>query len=168
MTERPVVTTGNVSASQEVNEKEKREYASRAIQVLDRGLVNARLNVDLPNDTHGEWVANDPESIYRYKALGFEIDETHAAGNSLHSDATGKAIIGDVIFMTIPKWKKEVLDKSKQSLIDQVHNKKRDLREEMEANTFGLERVNESSINRVGAREINVALEAAQAESNKE
>lgn len=168
MSERPVVTTSKVSASQAVDEQAKREYAARAIQVLDRGLVNARLNVDLPTEVHGEWVANDPESIYRYKALGFELDDKFAVGNALHSDASGKAQIGDVVFMTIPKWKKEVLDQSRQSLIDQVHNKKRDLREEMEANTFGLERVNESSINRVGAREINVALEAAQAESNKE
>jgi hypothetical protein len=169
MTERPVTTVGKVDPSKVVDEQSKRDFAARAIQVLDRGLVNARLDVQgLPDDIHGEWAANDPESIFRYKSMGFEIDTKYAVGNALHSDATGKAQIGDVVFMVIPKWKKQILDGAKQELIDRVHNKKRDLREETEFNAFGLEKVNESSITKVGARDINAAIDAAIANSNTE
>jgi hypothetical protein len=151
-----------------VDEKARREFAERSVQILDRGLLNSRLDVQgVPDDIHGEWISNDTESIFRAKSLGFEIDETYAVGSAMHSDGTGKPIVGDAIFVTMPKWKKEIIDKQKATLVQRVHNKGSSLREEQEFDAQGLERVNESKINRVGANDINAAIEAAQTEATK-
>jgi hypothetical protein len=80
------------------------------VQAFDRGIVHDRLFVKLPPHLHGEWARNDPLEIDRLKTLGFEIDETYAQRRGIHSDGTGAAIVGDVIFMTCPKEVKELID----------------------------------------------------------
>jgi hypothetical protein len=91
--------------------------------VLDRSLVNDRLWVDLPPDTHGEWVFNDPLELARYEALGFEIDTQYANKRSLHNLGDGSSIVGDVIFMTCPMIVKEVIDEQRKLQYDRINGK---------------------------------------------
>lgn len=87
------------------------QFVDELARVLDRGHTNLRLIVPLPSDVHGEWVPNDPQEIFRKQTLGFEIDTKYAVSNALHSDGTGKPIVGDVIYMTCPKRLKDAFDK---------------------------------------------------------
>jgi hypothetical protein len=86
------------------------EMKARLVQVLERGIVHDRMLVPLPADVHGEWARNDPLEIARMQTLGFEVDYEYAPRRALHSDGTGAAIVGDVIFMTCPRIIKEVID----------------------------------------------------------
>lgn len=94
------------------SDTERKEFRARVAQVGSRGIMASRINVDLPAELHGEWVDRmDIGRIHEYELMGFKIDTEHAAQNKLHSDGTGAPIIGDTIFMTIPRWKKEELDR---------------------------------------------------------
>lgn len=99
----------------------RKEFRARAAKVVSRGFVMDRLTVDLPNDVHGEWVADDPASIAEAQALGFEIDKEYATKNKLHTNAIGEAKVGDAVFMTMPKWMKEEIDIIKKQEYDRHH-----------------------------------------------
>lgn len=83
---------------------------ARLAVVLDRGIVQDRLKVDLPSDVHGEWVRDDPLEVHRLQLMGFEIDRQYAPNQSLHNDGTGTARIADVVFMTTSRENKEIID----------------------------------------------------------
>jgi len=108
------------------------EAKPKIVDILDRGMVVDRLKVDLPSDLHGEWVPNDKLEIARYEALGFVIDTAYAPSRSLHSDGTGKAIVGDTIHMICHKSVRETIDKIRQRNFDAAHGIKAKQAEESE------------------------------------
>lgn len=81
-------------------------FRKRQIEMADRSFLNDRLNVDLPEGLHGEWIGRDDFSQYNAQTLGF-VDGTEYLGkfNKLYETADGKSAVGDVQFMVIPKWK---------------------------------------------------------------
>lgn len=111
----------NVSKKTNPTEELRKEFRAKAARVVTRSFLIDRLNVNLPDDVHGEWVADNPVSIAEAQALGFEIDKEHATKNKLHSNAAGEAKVGDVVFMTMPKWMKEELDILKKQEYDRHH-----------------------------------------------
>lgn len=88
--------------SDEWNKLPKAERKARLARVLSRSSSMDHLNVELPPHLYGEWVHNDPTSINAKRMLGFEIDETHARTNALHSASQGPVRVADVIYMTCP------------------------------------------------------------------
>lgn len=90
------------------------ERKARIAELLSRSIVEDRLNVrELPNDLYLEWVPMDDTEINRKKALGYRIPDENDKwihGNALHSDATGKPIVGDVIAMVCDRETKELID----------------------------------------------------------
>ena len=110
----PVVEQGELQpeAYHRIRAAEKGELKAKLTQILDRGIVNDRLKVDLPPDVHGEWVRNDPLEIARLKALGFEIDTKYAPSQArkLHDDGTDAPIVGDTVFMMCSREVKEIID----------------------------------------------------------
>lgn len=111
----------NVSKKTNPTEELRKEFRAKAAKVVTRSFLIDRLNVELPQDVYGEWVADNPVSIAEAQALGFEIDKDYATKNKLHSNAAGEAKVGDVIFMTMPKWMKEELDILKKQEYDRHH-----------------------------------------------
>jgi hypothetical protein len=89
------------------------EFATRMIQVLDRGHIIDRFHVsDLPAGTHIEWHKDDPVTHARLTAKGFVVDDALAKRSSfIHTDGTGSPRIADVRLYSIPKWKHEILEK---------------------------------------------------------
>ena len=96
---------------------------ARLATILERGRTVDRLHVELPEDVHGEWVPNEQKDILHYESLGFEIDTQYAAKRALHSDGTGKAIIGDVIYMICSRELKEDLDAVKAERYERRHGR---------------------------------------------
>jgi hypothetical protein len=88
----------------------KAKYA----RVLDRGMTNARLHVDLPDHLHGEWVPNDKMAIFEKQAIGFFVDTEYGNKMPFHDERSGqgdgRSVIGDVVFMTCSKEDKQILD----------------------------------------------------------
>jgi len=120
--ERSVIDLSKKNTS--VDEDKRKEFRARAAKVVTRGLVVDRLNVDLPPDVHGEWIRDDAVAIAEARALGFELDTTYAVKSALHTDAAGKAKVGDAIFMTMAKWQKEEIDLLKKEQYDTNHGMK--------------------------------------------
>lgn len=112
------------------------QFVDQLAILLDRGHVNARLLVDKPLDVHGEWVPNDAMEVMRKKSLGFEIDDKYAAGNALHSDGTGKPIVGDVIYMTCPARLKAAYDKLAAKRYEEAHGNQKKVRDTKEEKEF--------------------------------
>ncbi len=135
---------------------------ARIATILDRGTVGVRLHVDLPPDVHGEWVANDPESIFRMETLGFEIDTEFARQRALHNDGTDKAIVGDVIFMTTSKENKMEIEEVRRLKYAETNNKKTGLPEENSVTgqiaASGLPVTNMSTQERVNTQEISQSI----------
>ncbi len=111
----------NVSKKTNPTEELRKEFRAKAARVVTRSFLIDRLNVELPQDVYGEWVADNPVSIAEAQAMGFEIDKDYATKNKLHSNAAGEAKVGDVVFMTMPKWMKEELDILKKQEYDRHH-----------------------------------------------
>lgn len=98
------------TAAEEFRSLSKAEKRARLVNVLDRGLVNSRLYVELPSELHGEWVSKDPVEIARMQAMGFEIDTQYAKKNAINKTGEGYNAMGDVIFMTAPIEVKEIIE----------------------------------------------------------
>lgn len=129
MSDRPIDINLSSSTEPRITEKDRvapsrAEIKARLAQVLDRGIVNDRLHVDLPADVHGEWVPNTKEEIYRMQTLGFDVDREYAKKRAIHNDGTDVAVIGDVIFMTCPKVVKEVIDEVRREKFEALHGVK--------------------------------------------
>ena len=116
--ERDVV---NIDGSAKPIEMNDQQYEAYIAEVLNRDLLADQLKVNLPDDIHGEWVADNPVSITNKKLLGYKIDDKYAAGNALHSDGSGAPRVGDVIFMTIPKARQRIIEKQRQKKYDSFH-----------------------------------------------
>lgn len=97
-------------AAKRILSAERQELKAKLTTILDRGVVQDRLWVDLPDDIHGEWVLNNPLEINRLKLLGFDVDTEYAPKRAIHGDGSNAGIVGDVIFMTCPKVVKEIID----------------------------------------------------------
>lgn len=117
---RPVIDlTKKASAP---SEDEVKSFKAQVAKMVSRGVVMDRLTIDLPNDVHGEWIRDDAVSIAEAKAVGFAPDDKYGIDSSLHTDATGKITkVGDAVFMTMPKWKKEVIDQVKKQEMERHH-----------------------------------------------
>lgn len=89
---------------------EVEEFRARIIQIRERGLVIDALAVDLPDDLHGEWVHNDAVSINQKEILGFGIDTEYSVKKAITDGGDGTGRVGDVIYMTQPKWKHDMLE----------------------------------------------------------
>lgn len=87
-------------------------YRRKQIEQADRSFLNDRLNVNLSEDLHGEWIGRDDFSQYQAKSKGF-VDGTQYLGefNKLYETSDGKSAVGDVVFMVIPKWMKVEQDR---------------------------------------------------------
>lgn len=108
-TETKVTTT--IEANPVVEEALSRaDKKKKFISILERGIVDDRLMVDLPPHLHGQWVRKDVFSIDRLKSLGYWIDTEYAVDRSLHSDGTKTAQIADVIFMVCTKEDHDILE----------------------------------------------------------
>lgn len=90
--------------------EERAKQKARLAVLLDRGIVQDRLTVELPSDLHGEWARNDPLEIQRLRTFGFEVDTKYAPAHALHNDGTGSAVVGDVVFMITSRENKEIID----------------------------------------------------------
>lgn len=96
--------------AERIEKAERGELKAKLASILDRGIVQDRLTVELPEDLHGEWVRNDPLEIRRLETLGFRVDDEYATKRAIHSDGTNSAIVGDVIHMICPKEVKDLID----------------------------------------------------------
>ena len=106
-----------LSLTDEQAEKLVRRAKRKAalVEVLDRGIVNDRLRVELPDDLHGEWVSDNPEAISEMEVKGFKIDRTYAKKRALHNDGTSEiGKVGDTIFMTCDKETHELIEEIRQ------------------------------------------------------
>lgn len=151
--EREVINLTNKS---KVDLSNKTEHLARLAKILDRGMISDRLHVTLPDDKYGEWVHNDPVEINRMQAMGFDEDREYAVKNSMHTDATGRAVVGDVVFMVAPMWVKEAIDAHAAKRYEQAHGKKKTEEEKfaMLTNQQGFPVVNKSNSNVVDGKDI--------------
>lgn len=135
---------------------------ARIATVLDRGVVGVRLSVDLPPGMYGEWVANDPESIFRMQTLGFDIDTEYAKQRALHNNGTDQSVVGDVIFMTCPQEVKDEIELVRQEKFNRDNRKRTGLKEENVADDIkreGLPVTNSSTQEIVNTGQIKQAIE---------
>lgn len=158
---------------QDINTLSEQELDQHVAAVLDRGLTNARLKVDLPDDLIGEWVPDDAMAIYEKELLGFTKDTEYATRHALHSQ-NGEARLGDTIFMIAPKRLMDAIEKKRAKDYHDRHGKKAGKGSTVEEKGFesenagtGLRVVNESSTEEVSTAAIIAAREAADA-ANKE
>lgn len=146
------------------------QFEKEIATVLERGVTNMRLNVVLPEDLYGEWVPNDPVEIFRKQSLGFKIDDKYAVSNALHSDGTGKPIIGDVIFMVNSKRFKVAYDKLMHKRFEETHGNKQaqvEERQYLNEKHEAVTTINNSSTQTVGAAEIAAAKAVASTTGDK-
>jgi hypothetical protein len=94
----------------------REQLKARVLSVLDRGIVNDRLFVKLPNNLYGEWVKNDPLEVDRLRTLGFWLDEEFSTKRAIHADGSKGNKVGDVIFMVTTKDNKEIIDEARREI----------------------------------------------------
>lgn len=102
----------------------KQERRARIASVLERGIINTRLNVELPPGRHGEWVRDDSVQIDRMRSLGFDIEKEFGHKGSLHDGGDGAARVGDVIFMTCSTEDYELIREVKRERYMEQHDPK--------------------------------------------
>lgn len=100
------------------------ERRARIATILERGIINTRLNVELPPDMHGEWCRDDAVQIDRMRSLGFDIEKEHGFKGSLHDGGDGAARVGDVIFMTCSQDNYELIQEVKRERYMEQHDPK--------------------------------------------
>lgn len=86
--------------------EELAKLKAKRVSMLDRGMLNHNLRVDVPDHLYQEWGPNDPSYIRDMEEKGFTIDTQYAADQM--RTAHGK--IPDVISFITPRWNKEVQD----------------------------------------------------------
>ena len=136
---------------------------ARLAEVLDRGFISYRLNLDyLDKSIHGEWARNDPNEIARLNALGFSPYKGEVDPNlGLKKEADGTYRVGDVILMCTDKETKELLDEIKADRIKKLHGTKPQQAEEQGFNKeidYGIKPIHDSRIEEVGADQILSAI----------
>lgn len=105
------------------NAETRSQRKARLVRILDRGMVADRLNIQLPDGMHGEWVANDKSEIYRLQLLGFKVDTEYAKQHALHDQGDDTAVVGDAIFMTCDRETKEILDEIRRENFEALNGK---------------------------------------------
>lgn len=111
MSDRPVQTpSGADVALTGPSPEEVAKFKAKAVEIFSRGVVQDALNVALPDGLVGQWVRNDNKAIAEAKIYGFVEDTEYAVKNALHNDGSGRAGIGDCIFMVQPKWQADALE----------------------------------------------------------
>jgi hypothetical protein len=144
------------------NEEFLKGYRARLAQVLERGVVADRLQVEtLPDHLYGEWVpADDRLEITRKEALGFWIDDQYAKQRALHDSGDSSARIGDVVFMVTHKAIKVEIDKLHHARFMEMHNPKQ-LKEEQDFKAKNqLSNIDRNRTHNVGATDILDSLRA--------
>jgi len=100
--------------------KERASKKAKLAQVLDRGMVSARIAVKNPDpNKHYEWPRNTETDIDRWKALGFELehDKKASAGNvklGLHGQGDSRIVVGDAVLMSTSRENYEILEELKE------------------------------------------------------
>jgi hypothetical protein len=133
VSEREVASPSGTEALTESKIAETMSRAERKAlkaRVLERGIVLDRTYVELPPYLHGEWVPAGPKDnregsieVERARALGFSVDTQYAAKRSLHGGGDSVPMVGDCIFMTIPREEKELIDEVRMEQYERMHGK---------------------------------------------
>lgn len=98
--------------SPEDAEKLRREKKAALAQVLDRGMVNARLKVkDGRPDRVYVYIRDRQEDIDRMKALHFVVETE--GGKGLHGTGDNRRRIGDVVCMSTSRDNYEIIEEIK-------------------------------------------------------
>lgn len=105
----------------------RQERKAKLARILERGIVHDRLHVELPPDLHGEWIRKDPLEIKRMQTLGFWMDTEYAPKRALHSDGTGAAGVGDVVYMLCERERKEIIDELRHDQLIKMNGKPGDV-----------------------------------------
>lgn len=141
----------------------KQQKKARLAAVLDRGFVNYRLRTDnLPPETVGQWVRNEPNEIANYEALGFEVWKE---GDQKADSKDGTRRVGDVILMVTSAEHKQLLDEIQQDKFNRAHGLRGEQVEEKSFREGQFDRditpVIESRVSEVSGVEINAAINNA-------
>lgn len=136
MSERPLdinLTQGTETRVTGPTEAEKKAFRHKIAHVLDRSLTVDRMEVHLPPELEGFWCSRDSVAIASAEMRGYAIDKTHGKLNKLNDTADDTAVVGDVIFMTRPKWMGEI---EREQIAKRYHDThirdKRKMKEEQE------------------------------------
>lgn len=113
-----------VKTTEEIKAESRAEHKAKLAQILDRGMVQDRLHVELPVDMYGEWVPDDPLEVHRMQLMGFVIDTEYAVKRGLHSVGGTEARIADVVFMVTQRETKELIDEIRAEQYEAAHGKK--------------------------------------------
>lgn len=147
----------------------KEVIRAKIARILERGIINERLQVLLPSDVHGEWVPDDATEITRMKDMGFEIDTQYAKNRVLHAGGDGALRTGDVVFMVCPKYVKDIIDEVKHTRYMETHFPKKNAKgktsqgeesafQSQVAGNLDMPVIEESTTHRVTKSEIEAAL----------
>lgn len=141
------------------------EKKARFVRILERGMTVDKLHVPLPDHLYGEWILNDPISIREAETLGFRVDTEYAPKSSLHNQGTNLGVVGDTVFMVMPREDKEILDEIRQEEFASANlpKKQGEQKEEREFETMttrhGLPVIEESKTRSLRKEELKAALE---------
>lgn len=159
-------TTPNNLTQEELNALVARKAARRALiaEHADRGFASARLAVNLPKDTYGEWVLDDPAEIGRFEMMGFrKATPAEFPNASAHGSGVDEIKVADVVLMVADAEVKELIDEHRSNVFKKRHGDpsrriKGSLIEEQEFKTSAeLPVIDESSTMSVGESEIRAA-----------
>lgn len=171
MSERPIDVSvkSGATASDKITTDEKvftrEDKKARLAQVLERGMVGVRLQVDLPDDLVGQWVPKDEAEIHRMEALGYRLDRDYAPKRRLHDGGDGLSYVGDVVHMIADRETREIIDELKKERYDRMNDPKlqkeeRDFKNLTQKNLgdAGIRTIDESQSHSVRRDEIAAAL----------
>jgi len=118
----------------------KSEFKAKQVTILNRSQVQEHLYVELPPDVYGEWIPKDAASIAEAQAKGFQIDTEYAPSQKshMHSDGLNRSTLGDCVFMTMPRWKKEAHEEIARERFIRTHGKRKgnQVKEQQEEASF--------------------------------
>lgn len=115
--------TVTVPTRDEQNKETEVEKKARFARILERGYMTDMFAVpNLPDDLHGEWVANTSMEINRLSALGFVDGSQYVANRTAHHSGN-KPQIADVVFMTQPMDEHKLWVKMRQERFDEINGR---------------------------------------------
>lgn len=135
MSDREAINPSGKVVTKDDLKETRSQIKARIAQVLSRGQSVDVLKVPLPDDLYGEWVPRDPLSMADKEMLGFRqlnVDDVKVDLNNrpYHNDGTGALVLGDVVFMTIPKIEKEIIDEVRMERYKEANSPKKEQLEE--------------------------------------
>jgi hypothetical protein len=146
----------------------KSQKVARLAQILDRGVINQRLNPKgLPDDLVGQWMPDDPNENTRMELLGFVDGSKYVSENATSKSGTGVARVGDVRYWVIPKEEHELIEAAQEQLKARKHG---DRYNQIEEKTLlnenagpDIKQLAESKIEEVDANHIKAATSSSMA-----